>query len=551
MLNSLGDNIANIGRKLANVILDRVDIDSIENRLQLALNMDNDGITSAEFTENDLLKAIKLINPMKSSAVENIRASVIIDAFEFILDRFLRLFNSSIRKSIFPQKWKVSIVVPLPKTAAPTVASDMRPISLIPLPGKILEHLISMRLKVYLDNNNILAANQHGFRKGHSTITAINTLLNDIYKNVNSLSETYLVYLDLKKAFDTVSHKILLNKLCGYGFDQRTISWFSSYLNGRSQLVKFNNINSSRKDISYGVPQGSILGPTLFSLYINDITELFPRDCIILYADDTVLYGKDPGVIDEMLTKTYMWCEKNLLTINCKKSQWMSTSILSKCRTDTTFKLGKVILDRVNEYRYLGVLMDSDLNFQQHREAVQKRLNLKNCFFRKIRKYITIEAALTIYKSTILPIIEYADFVYDHNINYVSKKFQTYQNQGLYTVYNNYFLPYPQRDSTETLHRRAKLYRLKHRRRLHLLSYAYALSKKDNLLDKRDIHTRRHQGKLFITYKLNHFKCLQDPMYRAMHEWNNLNVITRNAATKTIFLNCIKAEIVNPYSKII
>ena len=133
----------------------------------------------------------------------------------------------------------------------------------------------------------------------------------------------------------------------------------------------------------------------------------------------------------------------------------------------------------------------------------------------------------------------------------MSKKFQTYQNQGLYTVYNNYFLPYLQRDSTETLQRHAKLYRLKHRRRLHLLSYAYPLSKRDNLLDKRDINTRRHQGKLFISYTLNHFKCLQDLMYRAMHEWNNLNVVTRNAATKTIFLNCIKAEIVNPYSKII
>ena len=199
------------------------------------------------------------------------------------------MYNLSLLHAHFPQAWKTTIVVPLPKTANPIAASDLRPISLIPLPGKILEHLISNRLKTFLSNNDILVKNQHGFRKSHSTITSICKLMNHIYGNVNNLRDTFLIFLDFKKAFDTVSHEILINKLGGCGLDQRTLDWFNSYLSKRTQYVKLNNTNSPPLTIIYGVPQGSIVGPALFSLYINDIVSSLPNDDIVLYADDTVL----------------------------------------------------------------------------------------------------------------------------------------------------------------------------------------------------------------------------------------------------------------------
>ena len=144
--------------------------------------------------------------------------------------------------------------------------------------------------------------------------------------------------------------------------------------------------------------------------------------------------------------------------------------------------------------------------------------------------------AITIYKSTILPIIEYADFVYDRNIKYVSKKLQTLQNQGLNVVYNQHILPYTHRESTETLHSNAKLYRLYHYRNLHLLSYAYKLSLNETLLDKRDIPTRCHVGKLFLIPKHDHYRCSQDPTFRAMCEWNLQPVDVRISNSKSIFL---------------
>ena len=350
--------------------------------------------------------------------------------------------------------------------------------------------MISQRLKAFVTDNEVLTKNQHGFRKAHSTITAISTLLHKVYNNINNKEDTYLVFLDLKKAFDTVSHNILLNKLGNSGIDLKTLDWFASYLINRKQMVQFNHETSSIQNVCYGVPQGSILGPTLFSLYINDLSELLLHNNITLYADDTVLYSSNSDYLQEILDKVKDWCDDNLLTINCKKSQWMQTRIIKKKQDNTSLRLGNISLDQVSEYKYLGILIDTDLSFKPQRDSLHKKVNLKLTFFRRIRKYINAKAALTIYKSTILPIIEYADFIYDYNVTYVSNNIQSMQNQGLSTVYEQYRLHYTDRESTETLHRKAKLYRLIHRRKLHLLSYSYTLTKDDKMMDNREIHTR-------------------------------------------------------------
>ena len=289
----------------------------------------------------------------------------------------------------------------------------------------------------------------------------------------------------------------------------------------------------------------------MFVLYINDLAGLFQHNDIILYADDTVLYNSDAARLQDMLSKTNTWCRENLLTVNCKKSQWMKTSIVHKQSQTMTFKLGTQLLDQVQEYKYLGLQLDSNLNFKSLRENLYKRVNLKISFFKKIRKYTDVTMAKTIYKSMILSIVEYADFVHDQNIKYVNKKLQGLQNYGLSVAYNQFILPYTHRESTETLHSNAKLYRLYHRRRLHLLSYAYKLSTNELLLDTRDIPTRRHVGKLFLIPKVDHYRCSQDPMYRAMYEWNLLPVGIRNSNTKHVFLHNLKGLIPNPYAKIL
>ena len=154
-------------------------------------------------------------------------------------------------------------------------------------------------------------------------------------------------------------------------------------------------------------------------------------------------------------------------------------------------------MERVEQYKYLGLTIDSQLTFQTHRDNLINNVNYKISFFKKIRKFVTTEAALIIYKGTILPILEYADFVFDYKIKYVSKRFQTIQNQGLYTVYNQHILPYDRKDPTETLHRKAKVARLEHRRKKHMLVFIYNYIHDETMVDNRNIHTRRHDGVLF------------------------------------------------------
>ena len=252
-----------------------------------------------------------------------------------------------------------------------------------------------------------------------------------------------------------------------------------------------------------------------------------------------------------MLDKVNVWRNKNLLTINCKKSQWMKSNLVSRSQENNIFCLGNIALDKVTEYKYLGLLMDNDLGFSNHRDVVHNRVNYKLSFFKKLRKFINTFAALTIYKSTILPIIGYADFIYDYNIKYNNNRMQSLQNQGLYISYNEHILPFMNKSSTEFLHKEAKLFRLVHGRKLHLLSYASTLTHDSTYLDNRDIRTRNHGAVLFRIDKLNFYKCYQDPVYRAMSEWNNLSVEIRNSVSKSSFLLMIKHQIPHPYTKIL
>ena len=373
--------------------------------------------------------------------------------------------------------------------------------------------------------------------------------MHEVYSNLNEGKDTYIVYLDLKKAFDTVSHDILLNKLNLFGIDQHTINWFGSYLRNRKQKTIMHNKCSKEMNISYGVPQGSILGPTLFTLYINDLATYIDSK-INLYADDTVIYGTDSDIVQSDLRKIHNWCNTNLLTINCKKSQWMKTNLICKENENVSFKLGQNELEYVSEYRYLGITVDSGLNFQSYRESVVNRVNLKISYFRKVRMYLTEEVALLIYKCTILPILEYVDFVYDFDIKYVNKKLQTIQNSGLYIVYNQHFLPYNEKESTEILHRRARIFRLSHRRWMHMLLFIYNYIDDDRFIDVRDINTRRREGTLFTVQKVEHYKVRQDPLGRAISAWNLLPVYMRIAETKDILKTLMVNSIQNPYEKI-
>ena len=215
----------------------------------------------------------------------------------------------SINSCIFPDKWKLATVVPLFKGGKKEDVSNYRPVSLLPVPGKIIEKLVHDHIMKFFTENHSLCEKQNGFRPGHSTTNSIINLTNDIYNATNCGQVTVAAFVDLKKAFDTVNHKILLEKLNYTGIRKEMLIWIENYLDNRYQRTICNNTLSNLLRIKCGVPQGSILGPLFFLVYINYIKNILGDLKYQLYADDTVIYcsGNSYNEANEKLQKGIIW----------------------------------------------------------------------------------------------------------------------------------------------------------------------------------------------------------------------------------------------------
>ena len=229
----------------------------------------------------------------KSSGIDNVASKVLKDAFTILEEQFLYILNKSIDLHIFPVDWKKATVIPLPKINNPKLVSDFRPISLLPLPGKIIEKLLHSQLINHLENNKLLNSQQNGFRKLHNTSDTVFKLCYDLSNGMNKKLHTAAVLVDFAKAFDSINHVKLVNKLKMFSLETKAVLWIKDYLSNRMQRVMVNGDCSNWDTIKYGVPQGSILGPPLFIMFTNDLVNCIRNSNVLLYADDTVIYRND------------------------------------------------------------------------------------------------------------------------------------------------------------------------------------------------------------------------------------------------------------------
>ena len=236
-----------------------------------------------EVNEGEVLKIVNDINVSKSSGIENISSFAVKEALRVLISEITFTFNLSIKTSKFPKAWKRATIIPIPKTGNLTLVQNYRPISLLPLPGKILEKLIHHQLSTFLETDLLLDQNQHGFRKNHSTIHSIAQLTDYISKKMDSRLPTLVTYVDFRKAFDCVQHPILLEKLTKLGFGRQITDWVGSYLSDRSQRVFANDVYSPYQKVTQGVPQGSVLGPLFYIMYANDISKVVKK-CFVFFV---------------------------------------------------------------------------------------------------------------------------------------------------------------------------------------------------------------------------------------------------------------------------
>ena len=237
--------------------------------------------------ENEILNIVSKFDGKNSEELNGISTNVLKTVFHCVVKPFSCICNVSLHSGIFPNELKVAKVIPLYKSGQMHNVSNFRPVSLLPQFSKILEKLFEIRLRDYINKNDFLFKGQYGFRTNHSTNLALNEMVNMIVSAMDEKLFSIGVFIDLKKAFDTVNHNLLINKFKYYGIRGVASDFLESYLKNRTQYVQFKNEKSYRKNISCGVPQGSILGPLLFISYINDMHKVSDLLHFIIFADDT------------------------------------------------------------------------------------------------------------------------------------------------------------------------------------------------------------------------------------------------------------------------
>ena len=312
----------------------------------------------------------------------------------------------------YPDALKIACVTALFKSGDKLNPNNYRPISSLPILNKVFEKLIYTRLYSFFENKNLFSKDQFGFRKGKSTGEAVNKFLENVYSTINDNSYLGAIFLDLSKAFDTVPHDILISKLNNYGVRGIAGSLIESYLANRKQFVSVNGVNSSMSSVTIGVPQGSVLGPLLFLIYINDLSVCTTKLKSILFADDTTLYTSNKNVnnlcadMSAELVLVKEWLLSNRLTLNVKKTFYMIFS-LRKVPEDTRVTIGSQVLDRQHNGKFLGVILDDKLTFREHTDLVSKKVSKLCGLFFKLKQSFPIHILIKLYYSLIYPYLTY------------------------------------------------------------------------------------------------------------------------------------------------
>jgi len=445
--NAFNTYFANIGSELANSF-------PKNNAFSKYLNEQHaNTMFLSPVTEAELAIEISKLSWKKSAGLDNISPRLVKLSMQSITNPLTHIYNLSFTEGCFPDKLKIAKVIPIYKKKEVFSPNNYRPISLLSIFDKLLEKLMYKRLYSFFTKYDLLYDYQFGFREKHSTVMAVIEIVDNIREELDKGNSVIGVYLDLSKAFDTVNHQILLNKLDYYGIRGQSLKWLSSYLVNRQQVTFVNSTYSCPLTVNTGVPQGSVLGPLLFLIYMNDISKTVTNSKLRLFADDSNLFVSGSSVeqivndSNIMLTRLFEWFQANELTLNVDKTCFTLFTNKKNVRLKEKLIIDGKVIHRVSSTKYLGLFLDENLSWTSHIDYVAKKLVKLKGALHYISDFIDKEYLRQIYFAYVFPHIKYGIELYGTCSAKLMKRIQTEQNKILKILYKKDF-----RYNTNKLH---------------------------------------------------------------------------------------------------
>ena len=370
--------------------------------------------------EEEIFKIVRCLKTSRSSGHDGLSVHLLKRIVIHIATPLAYIFNLSITTGICPSSFKTAKVIPVFKKDDPSLLTNYRPISILPSMSKILEKIIYKRLYIFLQVNDILIPNQYGFRKHYSTDFAIIKLLNKITECFANKEHLIGIFMDLSKAFDTIDHNILMYKLQRYGIRGTSLLWIRDYLSNRKQYVVYQCSESPTSNITCGVPQGSILGPLLFLIYINDIVRSSPLLSFTLFADDTNIFYSHKNfdtlvsTLNSEISKVSQWFSCNKLSLNITKTNFIRFKPHSTQVIDPNYniRINGLPLTELKSTKFLGITIDSCLSWNDHIHNVHTSVSKGIGILYRLKDFLSQNSLTILYNAIVLPYLTYCNIVW-------------------------------------------------------------------------------------------------------------------------------------------